>query len=184
MKTTLSKIALVIAASLVVDLACAQTSVSQATADCATEPQTNVFKRLDCLKTQKVLLSAELENAQLKKQLDDVRSGKDTSNPAGNATAGRFAPPPTMGMASVPTTLPEPKGATVQLVSTSPKINDGRPTATIQLPSGRIVTAVAGTKLQGVGTVTLVSAQQVMYRATDGHEAGLPFAAEDDVGSR
>lgn len=187
MKTTLSKIALVGTGFFAAHLVYAQASAAAATSitsEDASGQKVNIFKTLDNLKTQKVLLSAQLENAKLQKQLDDVRSGKDPAGQTGNsAPGGQYSPAPSMGsLSSVPSLPVEPKGATVQLVSSSPKVNSGAPTATIGLPSGRIVTAVVGTKVPGLGTITVVSAEQVIYRRADGHEAGLPFVSESDSG--
>lgn len=182
MKTTLPKIALIATGLFAAQIVCAQASAPAAksvTSDDATGQKGNIFKTLDALKTQKVLLSAELENAKLQKALDDVRSGKDPSAPA----AAPFAPPSMMSAPSMLQAPPaEPKSATVQLVSSSPKVNAGVPTATIELPSGRIVTAIVGTKVPGLGTLTVVSAAQVIYRGSDGHEAALPFVADGDSG--
>jgi type IV pilus biogenesis protein PilP len=176
MKTTLSKVAVVVASALSAHIAFAQANAVPESAEQATGQKLTTFTILDRLNNENVVLAAQIQNAKLKRQLDDVIAGKDTDSASGNG-AGTFPAQPQMGMQVGSPLMPaQPSGPTVQLVSSSPKLNSGRPTATIALPSGRTVNAVVGTKVPGVGTITLISATQVLYRAGDGHEAGLPFA--------
>jgi len=174
MKTTTLKIALIVAATFMVQLANAQACTPAANAEDAAGQKATIFKELDCLNSENVILHAALNNAQLKKQIADIEAGKDADNHNGN---GMPALP--FKLQSLPVLGGEPKGPMVQLVSTSPKVNNGQPTATIQLPSGRTVSAVVGTKVPNVGTITQVSAQQVLYRTANGQESWLPFASDD-----
>lgn len=187
MKTSISNIVVAAAAALAASATFAQASAPAVTADQATGQKESTFTILDRLNTENVVLNAQIENAKLKKKLNDVLAGKDTDNAAGNsAPVGSFPQPMTMApQNTAPAIAAEPKGPSVQFVFTSPKVNGGRPTATIALANGRTVDADVGTKVPGVGTITAVSAQQVLYRGANGREAALPFIASgDDSGSR
>lgn len=157
------------------------------TAEEATGQKETTFQLLDHLNTENVLLSAQIEHQKLVNKLAQVQAGKDPDDqqsnhaPVNNMPAPMVTNPQALMMSG---TSAPPKGPNVELVSTSPKVNGGQPTATIVLANGRSINAVVGTKLPGVGVVTLVSAQQVLYRDGTGHEASLPFGSDSDGGSR
>lgn len=160
---------------------------SPMTAEEATGQKESAFQLLDHLRTENVVLSAQIEHQKLVNKLAQVQAGKDPDDqrsnplPVNNMPAPMMTNPQALVMSG---TSAQPKGPNVELVSTSPKVNGGQPTATIVLASGRTINAVVGTKIPGVGVVTLVSAQQVLYRDATGHEAGLTFGSDSDSGSR
>jgi type IV pilus biogenesis protein PilP len=149
------------------------------------------FDALDSINSDNALLAAQIKNAQLRKQLADAQAGRDPSNPQGAAQPGVSGGPSNIlpGGTSVPTQAfasASPRGAVVLLVTTSPQVNKGAPTALIQLPSGGRVSATVGTKVPGVGTFKEVSTHSVLVE--DGKRVvALPFDGDDQaasVGSR
>jgi type IV pilus biogenesis protein PilP len=145
----------------------------------------DIFDQLDRTNSDNALVAALIENAKLHKQLADIQAGRDPSMQQG-ATQ-----PVTLGMPSAPAAGTQPnypapaRGAVVELVTTSPQVNGGAATALISLPSGGRVSAAAGAKVAGIGTVKSVSIHSVIV--DDGkHIYALPFDGEDpaSVGSR
>src|SRR5471032_2627736 len=130
-------------------------------------PRKDIFDALDRINSDNALLQAQIQNASLRKKLADIQAGRDpdkqatAQNPAPGIQSFPIGPISTGTPVSTPAG-PAPRSALVELVSTSPQINNGAPTALIQMPNGARVPAMAGTKLQGVGTVLSVSARAVL----------------------
>lgn len=152
---------------------------TQTTSESPKEFRVSVFEQIDRINTENALLAAKAANAKLRKKLADAEAGHD-----GTATAihqpripqpfdTQYTPPPT-NMA--------PRTAVALLVTSSPHVNGGRPTALIQLPNGSRMNAAVGTKVPGVGVLRVVSVNEVT--AFDGKKTVVvPFDAGMDFTS-
>jgi type IV pilus biogenesis protein PilP len=152
-----------------------------------TQAHKSQFDTLDSINSSNALLAAQIKNAQLRKQLADVQAGRDPSAPQGNAQPGVLGGPSNMLPGGAPVSAQafasvSQRGAVVLLVTTSPQVNKGAPTALVQLPSGGRVSATVGTKVPGVGTFKDVSTHSVLV--DDGKRVvALPFDGDDQAAS-
>lgn len=149
------------------------------------------FDAMDSINSDNAMLAAQITNAKLRKQLADIQAGRDPSTPQSPTQPGIGGGPsnimpgaPAVQAQSFPSA--SPRGAVVELVTTSPQVNNGAPTALIQLPNGGHVSATVGTKVPGVGTFKEVSTHSVLVE-NGKHVVALPFDGDDQtaaVGSR
>jgi type IV pilus biogenesis protein PilP len=178
MKFKHSKIASVVLSAFAFSAAHAQTAPAAPTAAHAAE---SAFSQLDHLNSENTLLAAEIQNAALKKKLADIEAGRDPdgapNSAPGYGAGGRVGP---AAGAAAPLVEQRPREATVELVTTSPQVNQGKPTALISLPNGGRIGAVVGSRVPGVGTITAVSVHEVLASA-GGHSVSLPFDGDSQA---
>ncbi len=137
----------------------------------------SAYTTLDKLNSENVLLRLQIENAKLRAKLAAVLSGKAQDATEGStAQIGPMGGRPSFAQQSVAPITPARESGVV-MVSTSPKVNHGAPTALIALPGGGQTTATVGTRVPGFGTVTSISVNEVLVRSK-GQISSLPFLAD------
>lgn len=126
----------------------------------------DLYRQLDELRSQNVILTESLKNAELKNKI--LNTGK--------SPAVQTSPNPSMPMS--PMSFSAPATAQVQMVSGSER----NITALISLPSGGRVTVKTGSIIPGLGIVKSITVNEVVV-AGNSETIVVPFAGDASSGA-
>ncbi len=141
--------------------------------DSPANPSVNpLFSEIDKINADSALIKAKLDNARLRKELTELESGRPSTSSA--PMPQTFPGPMGLPQGAQQFSNATPASAVVLLVTSSPRVNKGLPTALIRLPNGSNVSGTSGTKIPGVGTLRDVSVSQVTVQDGKGVSV-IPF---------
>jgi type IV pilus biogenesis protein PilP len=139
----------------------ASRAAQQPTGTVAKSDADDPWAKLDALKSENALLNEQLKNVELKKRI-----AADLASLPGQAPGG------TMVANGAPA-----RSTVVEMVSNSPKVNDGKLSALLQLANGGQLTVTVGSRVPELGRITAISIHEVLADA-GGHIVSIPFALD------